>query len=67
MPVYAYIALESVLFAGPWLIRSCCGLKFSGGFESGRGRGCAYTMIQTVQRPGVCTAVYIILCTIKND
>ena len=36
MPVYAYTALESVLFAGPWLIRSGCGLKFSSGFESGR-------------------------------
>ena len=48
-----------------WLIRSGCGSKLRGTswvrIPAGSNvchRGCAYTVLQTVQRPGVCIAVY---------
>ena len=48
-----------------WLILSSCGSKLRGsllGSKLGRvgfcQRGCAYTLLQFVQRPGVCNAFY---------
>ena len=42
-----------------WLIQSSCGSKLS--IPAGSDvyhRGCAYTVLQTVRRAGVCSAVY---------
>ena len=38
-----------------WLIRSGCGSKLGSGICH---RGCAYAVLRTVQRSGVCVAVY---------
>ena len=42
-------------------------LRLPGEFRvAGSDRGCAYTVLQTVQMRGVCSAVYLVLYTINN-